>query len=74
MNPSQTRPDVHGEVPGLEGPDYVALVIEWEEADAATLVRNREPRRAMGGKIVGIIGALLALGVATWGLHRLRTS
>jgi hypothetical protein len=67
--------DVREETPGLDGPDYVALVIEWEDDDAATLVRAKEPSHApIGRTIAAIAGALIALGVATWGLHRLHTS
>jgi len=69
-------PDAREEDPGLDGPDYVALVIEWEDdADVATIVRHREPSRApIGRKIAAVVGALAALGIATWGLRRLRTS
>jgi hypothetical protein len=71
-----SSPDVREETPGLDGPDYVALVIEWDdEADEATLVRSKEPSRVPSGRMIAAMaGALLAIGVATWGLHRLRTS
>jgi hypothetical protein len=63
------------ESPGLEGPDYVALVIEWDDADAATQVKARAPARTpMIRKIATVTGALIAIVVATWGLRRLRTS
>jgi hypothetical protein len=69
-------PDTREEAPGLEGPDYVALVIEWDDdSDAATLVRPREPSRALvGRKLAAVAGAVLAIAFATWGLRRLRTS
>jgi hypothetical protein len=71
-----SSPDMREESPGLEGPDYVALVIEWEDdADAATIVRPREPGRVpIGRRLAAIAGALAALGFATWGLRRLRAS
>jgi hypothetical protein len=68
-----------GDDPGLDGPDYVALVIEWEDdADAATIVRPREPSAVsvgpVGRKIAAVVGALLAIGFATWGLRRLHAA
>lgn len=69
-----SSPDVREESPGLDGPDYVALVIEWDDADAATLVRAKEPSIPIGRNIAVIAGALIAIGFATWGLHRLRTA
>jgi hypothetical protein len=63
------------ESPGLEGPDYVALVIEWDDYDADTMVRAREPARTpLIRRIATVAGALVAIVVATWGLRRLRTS
>jgi hypothetical protein len=66
------------DVPGLEGPDYVALVIEWNDDDAATLVFP-EPaleaaRPSTTRTIVAVLGALGALALAAWGLRRLRTA
>jgi hypothetical protein len=74
---SMSSPEQHEDVPGLEGPDYVALVIEWDDdADVATIVRTTEPSHApfLSRKIAAVMGALIALGFATWGLRRLRTS
>ena len=76
MQPSTSREDI----PGLEGPDYVALVIEWnDEEDAATLVSSviePEPERRTGTirTIAAVLGALGALVLAAWGLRRLRTA
>lgn len=70
-------PDIHDEDPGLDGPDYVALVIEWDEdAEETTIVRDRShmPASSSTRTIAGVVGALLALGLATWGLRRLRTA
>ncbi len=68
------------EVHGLDGPDYVALVIEWDGiADdlenqnvaavptAPTAVVG--PSLATIGKVLGALGVLLLAG---WGVHRLR--
>ena len=66
------------EVPGLEGPDYLALVIEWndEEDDPATLVTSPEPAhpRSTIRTIAAIVGALSALILAAWGIRRLRSA
>jgi hypothetical protein len=70
-------PYAHQDVPGLEGPDYVTLVIEWDEnSDAATLVSATEPSRAssVGRTIATVVGALAAIAFATWGIRHLRTS
>jgi hypothetical protein len=68
----------HENDPGLEGPDYVALVIEWND-DAATAVGSDfgpEPTRytSRGRTLVAVIGALGALLLAAWGLRRLRAA
>jgi len=76
MQLSTSREDV----PGLEGPDYVALVIEWNEDDddAVTLVlpeTEAEPTRTSTVRtIAAVLGALGALALAAWGLRRLRTA
>jgi hypothetical protein len=75
MQPSQPSEDV----PGLDGPDYVALVIEWNDDDVATLVTAEpvaEPaRRASTVRTIAmVVGALGALVFAAWGLRRLRTA
>lgn len=65
------------EVPGLEGPDYVALVIEWDEAENQITLVNvpRVARRVapteFAAKIAAVVGAVGALALATWGLRRL---
>jgi hypothetical protein len=62
--------------PGVEGSDYVALVIEWDdEEDEVTHVEYRLPPRApSSGKIATVVGALVALALATWAVHRLRAT
>lgn len=67
-------------VPGLDGPDYVALVIEWNDAeeDRGAMRTSREipsepaPRVSTTRTIAAVLGALGALLVAAWGLRRLR--
>jgi hypothetical protein len=70
-------PYAREEAPGLEGPDYVTLVIEWDEdSDAATFASTTEPNRAsnMRRTIATVVGALAAIALATWGIRHLRTS
>ena len=73
-------PYAHEDAPGLEGPDYVTLVIEWDEgSDAATLVSAQEPiGPSMGHStvrtIATVVGALAAIAFATWGIRHLRAS
>jgi hypothetical protein len=71
MQPSQP----FGDGPGLEGPDYLALVIEWED-DVPTLVRPRAPDRGIttAHKLARLLGALGAIAFAVWGLHHLRAA
>jgi len=59
--------------PGLEGPDYLALVIEWED-DVPTLVRGAAPDRAPTPRhqIITVLSAMVALVLATWGIRRFR--
>ena len=72
-------PYVREENPGLEGPDYVTLVIEWDEdAEAVTLVSAQD---ALGSttsstvrKVAAVVGALAAIALATWGIRHLRAS
>jgi hypothetical protein len=64
------------QTPGLDGPDYVTLVIEWEDDDAATIVSTKQPAQApaMGRKIATAVGAVVAIALATWGIRRLRAA
>jgi hypothetical protein len=70
----------HEDDPGLEGPDYVAIVIEWDEdSEAATLVSAQDAlgsstTHSTARKIATVVGALAALVFATWGIRHLRTS
>jgi hypothetical protein len=64
--------------PGLDGPDYVALVIEWndEEDDSPTLVASPASAHPHGAirTIAAVVGALGALFLAAWGIRRLRSA
>lgn len=66
------------QAPGLEGPDYVALVIEWndEEDDDSVRVTQLEPTspRSTLRTIAAVVGALGALLFAAWGIRRLRSA
>lgn len=71
MQPSHTGEDV----PGVDGPDYLAIVIEWNDDDP-TLVRPRPPNRgpAARHKLATALGVLGAIAVATWGIRHLRAA
>ncbi|HEX7839593.1 MAG TPA: hypothetical protein VF469_19090 [Kofleriaceae bacterium] len=68
------------DVPRLDGPDYVALVIEWNDAEKDQSVTptggetssEPAPRVSTARTIAAVLGALGALFVAAWGLRRLR--
>ena len=69
--------------PGLEGPDYVALVIEWdepvvvEELDDAVTLETKPVRPAVPNLMTPFTKGLAALGAlvfALWGIHRLRAA
>jgi hypothetical protein len=74
MQPSYLSEDA----PGLESPDYLALVIEWndEEDDSAALATDPEPAhpRSTIRTIAAIVGGLGALILAAWGIRRLRSA
>jgi hypothetical protein len=71
-------PWIPEENPALEGPDYVALVIEWDEADdQVTNVTARDEKLHLpkallqvAGTVVGAVGAIA---LTAWGLHKLRS-
>jgi len=62
--------------PGIDGPDYVALVIEWNDEDDTTAVLMAEPPPLRGTirTIAAVVGALGALVFAAWGIRRLRSA
>jgi hypothetical protein len=64
--------------PGLDGPDYVTLVIEWNDdaGGVVTFESAEEPVRSSskGRTLATVLGALAAIAFATWGIRHLRTS
>ncbi len=67
------------EDPGIDGPDYVALVIEWDEIantieDEVTTERKAVPpaRNPLRGIAAMALGALGVIAAAVWGVRRLR--
>lgn len=65
----------HVDAPAETGPDYVALVIEWDDSENdVTQVIPRSPVAPSPDlkKLMMGAGALAALLVARWGVHRLR--
>jgi len=65
----------HVDAPAEAGPDYVALVIEWDDVeDDVTQVVERSHVAASPDlkKLMIGAGALGALLLARWGVHRLR--
>jgi hypothetical protein len=77
MQPTQALDDAHPteEVQQLDGPDYVAVVVEWSDADddAITTINARpfQPVPSMVSTLVTVLGALGAIALTTWGLRRL---
>jgi hypothetical protein len=74
--PADMQPSYPSEqAPGLEGPDYVALVIEWndDEEDAPSVPEPTYPRGTLR-TIAAVVGALGALLFAAWGIRRLRSA
>jgi hypothetical protein len=69
-------PWIPDENPSLDGPDYVALVIEWDQLDNQITQKVIPPTRSpkallqVGGAIAGALGAIA---LAAWGIHRLRS-
>lgn len=64
------------DAPGLEGPDYVTLLIEWDDNADEAIVSDAEPRRisSTGRTIATVVGALVAIAFAAWGIRHLRAS
>ena len=54
------------------GPDYVALIIEWNDSEEPTLVEER--KSAVPVALLQLAGAaaagLGAIAFAVWGIHR----
>ena len=69
--------------PDLDGPDYVALVIEWQgpvdEIDDQVTTPHMAPTRwqrlvheLSGARVATAFGALGAIALVGYGIHRLR--
>ena len=74
------QPNFSEDDPGLEGPDYLALIIEWNDEDAPDalvvdeLAREPTRRTSTTRTIAMVLGALGAVMLAAWGIHRLRAA
>jgi len=79
------QPWLHADAPAETGPDYVALVIEWDELpDEVTQVTQRSVPALLKQRLQQIevpplvkkvaigAGALVALLFARWGIQHLR--
>lgn len=63
------------EDPGIDGPDYLALVIEWDEDEVTAVINTMpSPIAASTRTLAAAVGALVAIAFATWGIHRLRAA
>ncbi len=75
---NQSTPWIPEENPSLNGPDYVALVIEWNEVaeDDDTQITQRLHRAPVALlQVAGAtLGAVGAIALAAWGIHRLRAA
>ncbi len=73
---NQPTPWIPEENPSLNGPDYVALVIEWDDVaddDEITQRIDRKPTALL--QVAGAtLGAVGAIALAAWGIHRLRAA
>ncbi len=78
----QSTPWIPEANPSLNGPDYVALVIEWEQvaddiepaADTEVTQRIQRPPTALLQVAGAMLGAVGAIALAAWGIHRLRAA
>ncbi len=56
-------------------PDYLALVIEWDDADEPTLVREQDRSVPALIQVASVaLAGLGAIALAAWGIHRLRAA
>lgn len=71
-----TQTDLFDESPPAEGPDYVALVIEWDELaeDLERQLRDEaaaeEERPARGSRTLVVVAAAIGAIVLVWGIAR----
>jgi hypothetical protein len=69
-------PWIPEENPSLDGPDYVALVIEWDDTEnQVTQVADHKLKmpKALLQVAGSVLGAVGALALTAWGIHRLRS-
>ncbi len=73
---NETIPWIPDDNPALVGPDYVALVIEWD--DSADTTQRIERKSSVPVALIQVASVALAgLGailLAAWGIHRLHTT
>lgn len=55
------------------GPDYVALIIEWDDSEEPTLVVERKSHVPYALIQVASV-AVGAIALAAWGIHRLHSA
>ena len=65
--------------PALDGPDDLALIIEWDDDGAPAALLIEEPRAAPRRNatirtIAAVLGALGTVMLATWAIRRLRAA
>jgi hypothetical protein len=65
------------ETTALEGPDYVALVIEWD--DIADTIENEITEKTtqvvpQRHRLASVLAGLGVIALAAWGVHRLRAA
>lgn len=69
-------PWITDENPGLTGPDYVALVVEWndldDQLDAIALPERVVQPRRVGAMIAMAAAVVGAIAIGVWGIRRLR--
>jgi hypothetical protein len=68
----QSIPWIPDDNPALVGPDYVALVIEWDDSADATqrIERNSGTPVALLQLAGAAVAGLGAIALAVWGIHR----
>lgn len=80
LYPPGMQSNLREDDPGLEGPDYLALIIEWNDEDAPDASISGEPvqeptrRTSTNRTIAAVLGALGAVMLAVWGIRRLRAA
>ena len=65
--------DLIEESPALPGPDYVAVLIDWDADTEENMPAPAAPPHTLR-KVAIVAGALSAVALAAWGVHRLRAA